>query len=567
MAQRSDKWNARNTRNMAAVQRAIDELFKKLASEAALIASIAPVDGNKLFSFDNYPMTKQRVERLLRDMRNGVQAVVANGIDMGWQLGNDKNDALVDEYFGANVSKLSPEQRKAYYTNNAEAQAAFKTRRDNGLNLSDRVWRYSDQFKNEIEMSIDIGLGDGLDADELSRRLRTYLREPKKLFRRVKDKYGTLQLSKAAKAYHPGQGVYRSSYKNARRLAATETNIAYRASDYERYQQLDFVVGIRIELSNNHTLNGVPLYDICDELSAPLGSNATEGRGCYPKDFKFTGWHPLCRCTTFTILKTPEEMAVDNARIIAGKPLTESKYKISNVPDEFNEWIAANRERAKGWASMPYFVRDNPQYVSDFRTGIYSAAEKKFTRAYHTSPAMRDSLALYLDKKYPGIKNTEKAALIEYTRGDVADFRHLNRELMKNSLSEFNVAFSELLSSALSKLPTEKATVYRTIRLNKTKLKAWRQQAASKASVTFEGYTSTSDDLNVIQEMMEKKAQRIKRNETDVLLVIKSKTGHRIDEFSKFPEQREILFDKGVRLKFDGVSEVSGRIVFQMTEI
>ena len=30
---------------------------------------------------------------------------------------------------------------------------------------------------------------------------------------------------KAAQAFHPGHGVYRSSYKNALRLAATETNM------------------------------------------------------------------------------------------------------------------------------------------------------------------------------------------------------------------------------------------------------------------------------------------------------------------------------------------------------
>lgn len=295
---------------------------------------------------------------------------------------------------------------------------------------------------------------------------------------------------------------------------------------------------------------------------------ATSGRGCYPKGFKFTGWHPLCRCHAEPILKTRAEMNRDTQRILQGKePLSESGNKVFDIPDVFTKWIDDNRERAKGWASMPYFVRNNPQYVSDFRVGIYSAAEKKFTRAYHTSPAMKESLALFLDKKYPDIKNTEKAALIDYTRGDVSDFRHLNKELMQDSLSEFNVAFSELLSSALSKLPTEEATVYRTIRLNKTNLEAWKQQAVSQAETTFQGFTSTSDDFDVIQAMMDKKALKRKNNETDVLLVIKGKTGHRISEFSKFPEQRELLFDKGMRLRYDSVSEVNGRIVFQMTEI
>lgn len=364
MAQGSNKWDTRNKRNMAAVQRAIDSLFKDLALEAAQIAFVVSVDGGKPFSFDDYPMTKQRVDRLLSDMRSGVQTVVLDGIDAGWTLANDKNDALVDEFFGVNVFQLSPEQSRAYYTKNAEAQEAFKTRRENGLNLSDRVWRYSDQFKSEIEMALDIGLGDGLSADELSRRLRSYLREPNKLLRRVRDKYGALQLSKAAKAYHPGRGVYRSSYKNARRLAATETNIAYRTSDYERWQLLDFVVGARVELSNNHTLHGAPFYDICDELSAPLGSDATKGKGCYPKDFKFTGWHPLCRCTTVPILKTPEEVFAGNARIMAGEPLDgNSVNRVEDVPKEFTKWVEDNRDRMARAKSLPYFLRDNGKYA------------------------------------------------------------------------------------------------------------------------------------------------------------------------------------------------------------
>ena len=39
-------------------------------------------------------------------------------------------------------------------------------------------------------------------------------------------------------------------------LAVTETNAAYRTADHERWQNLDFVVGIEIHLSGNHTCKG-----------------------------------------------------------------------------------------------------------------------------------------------------------------------------------------------------------------------------------------------------------------------------------------------------------------------
>ena len=550
---RLNKWERQHLKNLLSYQAMIEEIYNTAAREAAAIGvSIHKINPNRAFSFADYPSTARRIETLLESLKLGLQTVIVNGVRSEWTLANNKNNELCNQVFGDNVGKLPQAAYRKYFSSNPEALEAFTQRKVAGLRLSDRVWNYTNQFKDEIEMGLDVGIRDGLSADEMSRQLRTFLKYPDKLFRRVRDKYGKLQLSKRAAAFHPGQGVYRSSYKNARRLAATESNIAYRTADYLRWQELDFVVGILIEPSKS---NHEP--DICDDL-----------KGRYPKDFKWTGWHPHCRCHALTILKTKQEMARDTQRILQGEePLSESVNQVSAIPDVFNAWIDENRERAKGWASMPYFVRDNPQYVSDFKVGVYSAAEKKFTRAYHTSPAMKESLALFLGKKYPDIKNTEKAALIEYTRGDVSDFRHLNKELMKDSLSEFNVAFSELLSSALSKLPTEEATVYRTIRLNKTNLNAWKQQAVSQAETTFEGFTSTSDSLDAVNDFIRKKAVKKNNNETDVLLVIKGKTGHRINDFSKFTEQRELLFDKGMRLRFDGVSEINGQTVFEMTEI
>ena len=264
--------------------------------------------------------------------------------------------------FGDNVGKLSEEQYRKYYSTNDNARNAFIRRKEAGMNLSDQVWRCTEQFKSEIELGIDIGLRDGLSADELSRDLRQYLRYPDKLFRRVRDEHGNLVLSKAAKAFHPGQGVYRSSYKNARRLAATETNMAYRTADYERWQQLDFVVGIEIRLSNNHTLNGQPFEDICDFL-----------KGKYPKDFKFVGWHSHCRCHVVTILKSDEEISEDNRRILAGKePTEDSVNTVRDAPKNFKGWLEDNRERAKRSYSMPYFIKDNPKYLPKEYLTLYA---------------------------------------------------------------------------------------------------------------------------------------------------------------------------------------------------
>jgi hypothetical protein len=358
--ERIDKWEREHRRRIALYERQIDEIYREAVHEAALIGVSIGVGlpSDEIFSFDRFPMVKKRVSKLMEGLRDNLTAAIVNGIKAEWTLANNKNSELARTVFGDNVGKLTQEQYRRYFSTNGSARDAFINRKVAGLKLSDRVWNYTDQFKTEIELGLDVGIRSGRSAEDMSRDLRRYLRYPDMLFRRVRDEHGNLQLSKAAEAFHPGRGVYRSSYKNARRLAATETNIAYRTADFERWQQLDFVVGIEIHLSNNH-----PVPDICDDL-----------QGRYPKDFKFTGWHPHCRCHVTTILKTKEEMAADTQRILNGEePDGKSVNRVEDVPKEFKKWLKDNRERAKRSFSVPYFVKDNMKYVPKGYQSLYGS--------------------------------------------------------------------------------------------------------------------------------------------------------------------------------------------------
>ena len=362
------EYDKTHLRNMAAIGTRIDRIFKKATEEAAKIGvSIkAALPDDRIFSFADFPETKKQIERLLTALQQSMETTIVNGVRSAWTLSNNKNNALVSRIFGDRVGDLSKEQYRRYFSTNGDALDAFLQRKEQGLNLSDRVWRYTTEFKREIELGLDLGIRTGESAAEMTRSLRQYLQHPDKLFRRVRDKHGNLKLSKAAKAFHPGRGVYRSSYKNARRLAATETNIAYRTSDHLRWQQMEFVVGIEIKLSNNHTLNGVPLTDICDTL-----------KGKYPKDFKFVGWHPHCRCHAVTVLKTDDEMAEDTRRILDGKePTKTSTNTVRDVPPAFKSWVEDHAERIELGGNLPYFLQDNQKRV-DRILGIIEEAPAK----------------------------------------------------------------------------------------------------------------------------------------------------------------------------------------------
>lgn len=192
----------------------------------------------------------------------------------------------------------------------------------------------------------------------MSRDVRRYLRNPDKLFRRVRDKHGNLRLSKAAKAYHPGRGVYRSSYRNALRLTATENNMAYRTADHLRWQQQPFVVGIEIKLSNNHTCKGVigRFVDICDDLA-----------GVYPKDFKFVGWHPHCRCYCVPKQASKEEFMEYQQRLLNGEDVSNYHFKgeVKDLPRNFKDWYTDNTDRIANAKSQPYFLRDNAKLMNE----------------------------------------------------------------------------------------------------------------------------------------------------------------------------------------------------------
>lgn len=333
-------------KNIKTAENLITRLYNTFVRKFALLSQLITINlDEKPFKFANFPSILRISNRYFDDFRKNMQVSIINGINASWSLSNNKNNELARAVFGDKIGKLSQQQYRRYFSTNLAARDAFINRTLQGMTLSDRVWKYTNQFKTEIELALDLGIRNGLGAAEMTRDLTMYLNNPNELFRRVRDEHGDLVLSKAAKEYHPGQGVYRSSFKNAKRLAATETNIAYRMADNARWQQMDFVVGVQVNLSNNHTLNGKPFTDICDEL-----------QGKYPKDFVFNGWHPNCRCFATPILKSEEEFFKGTN--------SHSSNEVDDVPNNFKNWVEENAEKLSRATTLPYFVEDNEKYIT-----------------------------------------------------------------------------------------------------------------------------------------------------------------------------------------------------------
>lgn len=361
---------------LATVDASIGKLYDKLIKELAKIgASISDLDTGKLFSFADYPQVKDRVDKILDKYTDAVETRITDGMKDAIDMSYLANTTFLKDY-----SKLSDKALKNQRETAKEAFIRSRRKSKDGLGLSNRVWNYTNQAKAEFEAGmsevLEEGLSVGMSAEELGRNVRDKLKYPDMVYKRyhlkkltkegkkdviewrkkVIDEDGKVRFIKT-ELDMVGRGVYRSSRKNALRLAATEINMAYRYADNVRWQSEPFIRGIRIRLSGNHTLNGKPFYDICDEL-----------QGDYPKSFMWSGWHVKCRCSASPILIPQDEMdKIYN--------LPEDEYQnyrpkdlITEMPDKFKSWFEQNKDKIEASierGTQPYFIRDNKSIIDN----------------------------------------------------------------------------------------------------------------------------------------------------------------------------------------------------------
>lgn len=317
---------------------------------------------------------KDRVQALLDAYNNAVLSLIKQGITKAVLFSTNTQQNALSAF-----TRFEGKEVDAWRKETARAFIESRMKRDNGLNLSDRVWNYTQQTKSEFEVAVsqvlENGIGKGISAESLGRQVRQYLNNPDMMYRRyhrkqlmsdgtkkdivewrrrVIDKEGKVRFIKEDLA-KVGTGVYRSARQNALRLTITETNMAYNYSNCKRWESEPFVLGIRIRLSANH-----PEEDICDELA-----------GDYPKTFMWRGWHPRCMCSVSPILMDRKS---DEWKKLRKMPKEEyeayqSPNLVQNVPDKFSKWCERNAKKldlARKNGKLPYFVRDNMKAVGKF---------------------------------------------------------------------------------------------------------------------------------------------------------------------------------------------------------
>lgn len=312
----------------------LSQVYSTLNLEVAKLITRTNYDGGKPFRFSDYPQTKATIEKVQTELVDNIQAIIINGITAEWAASNFVQDELVKKVllkYGADPEEA---KYKRYFSNNSDARKAFMSRKDRGLNLSQKVWGMSKDYKEGLEAAVSLGTGKGISAIQLSKQISQYLLDFPKLKKEYSSKFG-----KATK-------IKDCEYRSVR-LARTEINMAYRTAEQTRWSQMDFVVGYEVKRSGKHFS-----CKVCEALT-----------GKYPKDFRFVGWHPNCMCYVIPLLKTDDEFWEWGGR---SKESASSINEVKDVPDGFKKWVTENTERIKEATkngTLPYFLKNNKAFI------------------------------------------------------------------------------------------------------------------------------------------------------------------------------------------------------------
>ena len=154
-----------------------------------------------------------------------------------------------------------------------------------GLTISDRIWRISQEARDSMKAIVQVGVGE--DAVKVARALETYVNQG-----------AAVTAAKFPKMMsRMGSRVPANIDYNALRLARTELTAAYSQGTIAAAKASPAIKNVKWVLSNTH-----PRTDICDQY-AHGGKN---GDGVYAAgDCPISPAHPNCLCT---IQPAPEDM-------------------------------------------------------------------------------------------------------------------------------------------------------------------------------------------------------------------------------------------------------------------
>lgn len=151
-----------------------------------------------------------------------------------------------------------------------------------------------------------------------------------------------------------------------------------------------------------------------------------------------------------------------------------------------------------------------------------------------------------------GLTAADRLAIWIYTNFTSNWYRQINNELWSGRPSVATAAFARILNGAISKLPAHVGSVYRGI--ESRNLDALLAIHHYGATVAWPGFTSCTLD-------------RGEAYAGDVLFVIRSRTGRKLELYAHNYTEREVLFPPGTRFHVTFIELGDDYAVIEMEEL
>lgn len=204
------------------------------------------------------------------------------------------------------LKKVGDKWQSAIIVNEFASKWYTRKYYNDGLSLSDRVWKYANESAQKIQNQIALNLRLGNSALNTARQIQEaneqVVRIPKYLQKQIDLLDNKNLASNLIDNY-----VKKTLHYNAMRVARTEINNAWKGSYKEKMDQLDFVENVKWNLSRSHkepcnceTYASQDLYGL--------------GPGVYPKNavpHNGLSAHPNCLCN-MTMILSPIEKWIEN---------------------------------------------------------------------------------------------------------------------------------------------------------------------------------------------------------------------------------------------------------------
>lgn len=542
------KFERKNIVNIQKLEAEVGAIYDKNGKIIAYELSRYKIKNPESFTWKTHKAYKKRVGAVIGGMNHDLTDVIEKRMVNGWSIANQKNNILASQYL--RQFAIDNKQFPNYFNSNLNAMSEWINRSINGLTISENIWKQGDQIMEMLEGYVGSGIMEGKSSIKLAGELKQFLKDPKKVLK-------------------PGMGKYKSPYQNALRLARTETNMAYRASDMMRYRQLDFVVGYNVQLSAQH-----PVWDICDEM-----------KGRYPKSFQFVGWHPNCFCYVTSILLEQDKFKqylkdgnIPGSSYVIGLSGNKVKY-IKNVAPKLNKyknppyWYKNNQALIAMTTAPKTAVYNNPLFPKDFpdldkatqkKTGLTTPIPKakpapktekipdtplskrwdkdptpvkdeglqKMYKVFDKDPKSKESFGWY-KAAHPDIPLPNQAPNLKgYTAGEHRRINKHLRGIQKSTDDEFLQGINGIVDE-FNKFPNWEGTTFRGMDLI----------GNGDAMKKFLKYKP--GDLFVDQGFMSTSVCPTQAFSGNIKIRVEGRSGKFIGQYSEFKGEREVLFNPG----------------------